>query len=222
MNYVASIKTRFRAHANASNAMGMKAYMKHHFEFLGIKSPERKVLSKEALNKINLPAMNECEAIVKKLWELPEREFQYFAMDLLEKRKRQMERHHIHLLEHLIVNKSWWDTVDLLASKLVGHYFQQFPSQIESITNRWMASGNMWLQRSCILFQLKYKADTNTKLLTRFILQCHTSSEFFLQKAIGWALREYAKTNPQYVINFVAKHALAPLSKREALKHIQS
>ncbi|MFT6151359.1 MAG: 3-methyladenine DNA glycosylase AlkD [Flavobacteriales bacterium] len=120
----------------------------------------------------------------------------------------------------MITNKSWWDTVDLITTNLVGNYFKLFPEQIIPITKIWMESDNIWLQRTCLIFQLKYKEEIDTDLLTDYILQLKDTKEFFINKAIGWILREYTRTNPEWVIDFVNKHELSNLSKREALKLI--
>ena len=126
----------------------------------------------------------------------------------------------INLMEYMIVKKSWWDTVDHAASDLTGPYFKLFPEQIIKITGRWNGSDNFWLQRSSIMFQKKYRKDTDTLLLSKYILLHTDSKEFFIQKAIGWALREYGKTDQAWVKRFVQQNKLSPLSKREALKSI--
>ena len=125
------------------------------------------------------------------------------------------------MLEFIITNKSWWDTVDFIASHLVGNYFKKYPDKIEEYINKWMLSKNIWLQRTALLFQLKYKVALNPVLLENIIKQFLYSKEFFINKAIGWILREYSKTNPQWVINFVKKYPLHNLSKREALRLIK-
>lgn len=131
---------------------------------------------------------------------------------------KKAEKERIDLYEYLIVNKSWWDTIDYSASNLVGVHFQKFPELIQPYTEKWMDSGNMWLQRTSLLFQLKYKKATDLELLTDYIHQLQGSKEFFINKAIGWILREYSKTNAAWVVDFVNSNQLAPLSHREALK----
>jgi 3-methyladenine DNA glycosylase AlkD len=123
----------------------------------------------------------------------------------------------IKLYEYIIAAKSWWDTVDFIAANLVGTYFIAHPQMITSTTTRWMESENIWLQRSCLLFQLRYKAQIDTELLHSFILQLSSSKEYFIRKAIGWALREYSKTNPEFVVNYVNNNNISALSKKEAL-----
>jgi len=198
----------------------MKAYMKNKFEYLGIKTPERRELSKPYLTKDTLPPVEQLWSITQEFWTLPEREYQYFAMGLCTKYLKFIEKDWISHYETLIINKSWWDTVDFIAATLVGHYFKTFPYQIPLITEKWMQSGNLWLQRSCLLFQLKYKEETDTNLLVSFIKPLADSKEFFIAKAIGWALREYAKSNSDWVLNFVQHNTLQPLSKREAIRRI--
>ena len=123
-------------------------------------------------------------------------------------------------MEYCLLNKSWWDTVDCIASEWLGPYFKMFPEKIQSVTLSWNTSSNKWLQRSSIMFQKAYKKNTDTELLVKYILHCSKSKDFFIQKAIGWALREYSKTDSEWVKQFVNKNELATLSKREALKRI--
>jgi len=198
----------------------MKAYMKNQFDFLGIKSPERRELIKPYLTRSALPPKNELWPIIFELWEMPEREFQYVAMELFSRYNRMVDKNWIGHYEYMITHKSWWDTVDFIAATLAGNYFRQFPERIPEVTNRWMQSGDIWLQRSCILFQLKYKAQTDTVLLTSFLLPLAESREFFIAKAIGWALREYSKTDSEWVRSFIENHELQPLSRKEGLKRI--
>ena len=207
---------------NPDQASPMKAYMKNKFEYLGIKSPHRRELTKPFLTKASLPSVDKLWSIVEELWEQREREFQYFAMELIAKYKKSVEKDWIKNYENLIVSKSWWDTVDFIASTLVGDYFKLFPDMIENVTRRWMKSGNIWLQRTCLIFQLKYKDDVDTELLTSFIKELYVSKEFFIAKAIGWSLREYSKRNPEWVLDFVQKNTLQPLSKREAIRRINN
>ncbi|WP_240371338.1 DNA alkylation repair protein [Anoxybacteroides rupiense] len=210
-----------RAHRHEANAGPMKQYMRNQFEFLGIKTPERRALLKEFLAQHGLPPRTELADIVSKLWEWPERELQYCALALLEKEKRSLSKMDLEFIEKLITNKPWWDTVDMLAANIVGPLFKNEPECIPVYTERWMQSNHMWLQRTAILFQLRYKEETDEALLYQLIRQCRQSSEFFIQKAIGWALREYSKTHPASVQRFVESETLTPLSKREALKVIQ-
>lgn len=219
--FTESLQKHFEAHRNREKAESMERYMKNHFPFLGIQTPERKQLFREVLQNNEVPKAAELPVILHELWALPEREFQMVALTLLDKYRKQLNETHLPLLEELITTKSWWDSVDMLASHFVGLILAAHPHLIEPYVQKWMASDNMWLQRTCLLFQLKYKEKTDTKLLFSLIEQLSHSKEFFIQKAIGWVLREYAKTNPEAVWEFVQTHHLAPLSKREAIKHIK-
>mgnify|MGYP001570720907 CR=1 FL=1 len=147
---------------------------------------------------------------------------QYFGLELYEKYKKQLTPEDLPVFEFMILNKSWWDTVDFIAPKLVAGLFRVEPKLITRTTTRWMNSKNIWLIRSSLIFQLHYKINTNETLLAKLILQCSDHSDFFVRKAIGWSLRQYARTNPVFVKKFVKLHQkqLAPLSFREALKNL--
>lgn len=214
------IKT-FEANANPDYAVQMKQYMKGQFAYFGINSPKRKELAKKFFNQYKYPETKDINFIVREAWSIPQREMQYVVMDMLRRFVKKMPIRQIELYEHLISHKSWWDTVDFLAANLVGGHFQQYPEQIKPYTEQWMESGNIWLQRTAILFQLKYKKDTDVELLSDNIKALQGSKEFFINKAIGWMLREYSKHNAEWVIDFVKQNELATLSQREALKWLE-
>lgn len=216
--FVKGIQNSFQIYANPTLAVGMKAYMLHQFEFLGIKAPLRDRLTNEYLKAHPLQNWDELELVMKELWALAHREYQYFAIDVLKKHKPLWNKNSIQLMTYCICEKSWWDTVDGIASDWLGNYFLLFPAHVPKVPNQWNKSSNIWLQRSSILFQKAYKTNTNQALLIKYMLHCNDSQEFFIRKAIGWALREYSKTNPVWVRQFVAENALSNLSTREALK----
>lgn len=215
--YLHPLIIAFEASSNNDVAIQMEKYMRNKFKFFGIKSPQRKELYRDFKKANGLIPENDKESIVKWCWEAPEREYQMFAMEFLRKSVRTEKRQIIILYEYMIKNKSWWDTVDFIAANLVGVYFKKYPELIEVTTNSWMNTNNIWLQRTCLLFQLKYRNMLDTRLLDGFVSKLNNSNEFFIQKAIGWILREYSKTDAQYVIDYVTNNKLAPLSKREAL-----
>ena len=220
-DYLNPLSEAFQKNADAKNAIGQKAYMRNQFEFLGMTSPIRKNLQKPWLIKANLPHKTKLESIVKALWLKPQREFQFFAQELMFKYIKQFELKDIAIIEYMITHKSWWDTIDYIAANLLGSYFKLYPAQRIIYVKKWLDSGNFWLQRSAILFQLKYKDQVDTEMLSHVIRSLLGSKEFFINKAIGWMLREYSKTNPSWVINFVKGHQLEKLSQREALRLIQ-
>jgi len=220
--YLGPLIKSFKENADSTTAEPMAKYMKNLFPFLGIKTPARKELLKDFVRENGLPELSDLKQITLTLWDLPEREFQYTAIGLLRKFVKKWDEDIIDLLEHLIITKSWWDSVDGIASWLVGKHFKRFPEIRDEYMKRWMKSGNIWLQRTCILFQLGYKEKTDVMLLGGIIMSLNTSKEFFIQKAIGWALREYSKTDAEAVINFVENNELANLSKREAYKWLKN
>ncbi|MEM7028990.1 MAG: DNA alkylation repair protein [Chloroflexota bacterium] len=220
--YLKPLITLFEENAHPENAPAMEKYMRNQFPFFGIKTPERKSLVKRFLKENGLPAIDGLEAITRDLWHLPEREYQYTAMTLLDRMRKQIPVEFITLYEDLITTKSWWDTIDGLASHEVGDVFKRSPEIKHAYLNRWRASDNFWLRRTTLLFQLGYKDDTDEALLFSLIRENLGSDEFFINKAIGWALREYSKRQPQAVIQFVADTPLVPLSEREALKWLKN
>lgn len=220
--YIIPLINTFVAAASETEAKAMKKYMKNKFEFFGIKSPQRKEIYKHHKSTYGLLPDNEFEDIVGWCWDQPQREYHYFAMEFLGRRKKKTDVDIINLYEFIITNKSWWDTVDYIAANLLGDYFKKFPQQIKVVSTKWISSENIWLQRSCLLFQLKYKENTDEALMAGFIDKLLGSKEFFINKAIGWVLREYSKTSPSFVVEFVSKNHLSGLSQREALKWMQS
>ncbi len=204
---------------NLDQAKKMEKYMRNQFPFLGIKTPERRKATQTLIKSEGFPDFQSLKELVYNLWELPEREYQNVALDLLDRIKT-FPVDFLDLIETLIITKSWWDTVDPLATHSSGTYFKQHPDKLIPITERWIKSDNMWLNRSALLFQLSYKRETDFELLKRYIRLHAGSKEFFLQKAIGWALREYSKTSPEAVQQFIQQTDLAPLSKREGSKVI--
>jgi len=218
--YAASLKDLFEKNADPSQAPGMKKYMRDQFEYLGIKSPQFKVLMKEFLSTNGLPPINNLDVILRDLWSLPQREFQYTATSLLGRCEKELPAQFIKTLEFMIITKSWWDTVDTISGGTLGVHFRRFPGVRGKYLAKWRKSDNFWLRRAAILFQLNYKKETDFDLLCDIIRENLDSKEFFINKAIGWALRQYARTDPKAVRNFVKAAPLHPLSRREAMKHL--
>ena len=216
--YLRPLVSEFTGRQNHARAKQMKAYLKNQFDFFGIAAPDRKEIFQQHKNIHGLLPESEKEAIVKWCWQQPEREWQYFAMEMLGRTVKKEGKGIIDLYQYMIINKSWWDTVDYLAVNLAGSYLRNYPEMIPSRTGEWLNSNNLWLQRTCLLFQLKYIKDLNTELLESFIIPLSSQKEFFIRKAIGWILREYSKTDAEYVRSFVNTHEMSGLSYREALK----
>ena len=207
--------------ADAENAGQMAAYMRDQFAFLGIKSPQRRELLRAFLKEYGLPSVEDTPHVTRELWDLHERENQYNALDILRRQQKKLAPNFVPTLEWLISTKSWWDTVDGLASNTAGPIFTNYPDVREAAVQQWRALENIWLRRTTLLFQLKYKDKTEAPLLFSLIEENLEDKEFFIQKAIGWALREYSKTDETAVREFVANTELSPLAEREALKWLK-
>ena len=216
--FVKAITEALRDLADADNAFKMRKYMRDKYPFLGVNKPERQEVFKH-LYKLHGSSQDWFD-ISSELFAMPEREFQYVAMEYVKQAKKSWDTRLPALFEQWVGEESWWDVVDFLAPQILGPYFLQFPAERDVWIQRWMNSGNFWLQRFCLVFSLGYKDKTDVVLLAKNIQALSYSKEFFIQKAIGWALRQYARTDPDWVREFVANNALAPLSKREALKHV--
>lgn len=217
---IEKVTNLFEAYRNEREAGPMTKYMKNHFPFLGIKSPIRKELEKVFFKETGILKEPFDQEFIIELWEKDEREYQYMALTYIEKSLKKLQKGDLTLMERLVLEKSWWDTVDAIAAKAVGKIAEKFPEIIEETIDDWAEHDNMWLRRTAILFQLKYKEITDEERLYRYIRSNSDSKEFFIQKAIGWALREYSKTNPSSVKQFINENSLAPLSVREGSKYV--
>lgn len=221
-DYLLPLQAAFEANANPDSAAPMKKYMREKFEYLGIKTPLRRSLVKEFFANHGLPPLSELNALVERLWQMPYREYQYTALGFLGKREKDLTPEHVPLLETLLTTKSWWDTVDGLAATQVGGLFARFPEIRDTHIGRWRRRENIWLRRTTLIFQLRYKENTDEDLLFSLINENLTDKEFFIQKAVGWSLREYSKSSPTAVQQFVADTDLSPLAHREALKWMKN
>lgn len=213
----------FNEHRNDSLIPGMKAYMKDKFEFFGIKAPIRKEISKSILKECKSLSKIETIELCKELFNYPQRELHYLTCDILiQNTKSKLTKDDIHWIEYFIVTNSWWDTVDSIAPKIVGAYLKKFPEERKTCVNKWINSENIWLVRSSILFQLKYKDKTDLRFAFEVIHRTCNTKEFFINKAIGWLLRENAKRVPDLIETFVNENEslLSGLTKREALKNL--
>lgn len=220
-NWIETLKEAYIREADTDRSRAMAAYMKNKFSFIGLPAPKRKNIQMQHFYQEKELLSTQWREAVKLLWLEEAREFQYTAMDILLKNIRKLELTDLALLQELICSKSWWDSVDFLAGTMVGAYFRKYPEERNRHIHHWDTSQNMWLQRSILIFQLRYKDETDVSLLFTYCVKYGNSKEFFIRKAIGWALRELSKTDQKKVVNFVNKTNLSGLSKREALKHIE-
>lgn len=218
--YLKEIQKIYAANANATIAKGAKAYLLNQFEFYGIKTPLRRSLCKEFYKTHPIKDHAELSTLIKECFNEPQRELHYFAIELLGHHKKWWSKKTLPLIEWMITHNSWWDSVDSTNTHVISKFFLTFPEFTEEYTYKWNRSCNKWLKRMSILFQLTYHEKTNTTLLTNYIEHCQSEEDFFIRKAIGWALRAYANTDAKWVVKFVKTHPqLSNLSKREALKH---
>lgn len=197
----------------------MAHYMRDQFLFLGAKTPARKAQARELLkqSKQMQPAMVLSEASL--LYQRPEREYQYVAIDLCVANVKRFDFSQIKELSQFVVQKSWWDSVDSWR-KVFGLYVINRPAEKAAVFELFYQHANFWMRRISILLQLSEKKTVNQQLLTQAIEYDIKTDEFFIQKAIGWALRDYSKYNPEWVTNFIKNHELSKLAKFEGSKYI--
>ena len=219
MDKYQTIKSLFEKNSDKEKALPMAKYMKNHFVFYGISAADRKRLYKDFLKtekkqqQVDWDFLREC-------YEDEHREFQYLAYDYLLAMKKFVHFEHIPQIKLFIMTRSWWDTVDFL-SQVVGN-IAMMDSQVDELMLTWSLEENIWIKRVAILYQLRFKTKTNPTQLEQIILNCLGTNEFFINKAIGWALREYSKVHPEWVRQFLADYQerLAKLSIREASKYL--
>lgn len=219
-SYFSPLLELFEANRNEVLIPQMTAYMKNRFSYYGLQSPIRRELQKQFIAENGKLDPKIASKEIKKVWNSCNREVNYAIIDILKHKRYWEEEDSIELAEWLIVNQSWWDTVDLLAVNCAGQFLKTHPEKTEYYNAKWISSDNMWLNRTAMLFQLKYKDDFNFELLKSNIRHHSHQKEFFIKKAIGWALREYSKRNPSAVIKFMEENELQYLSIREASKYL--
>lgn len=212
------VKALLKANADRARSASMEKYMRDQFPFFGIPAPLRKELLKPIYAEWQSLSMAAVWTAVEWWWMQNERECQYVAMELIQRRQRELLDVHLDLIEGLIVRKSWWDTVDFLAANLAGPVLKRFPEKMVKVTSNWNNSDNLWLRRSSIIFQLKYRGEVREDLLFEYCSACAEEPDFFIRKAIGWALRQYAKTKPDRVRQFLRTQRFSDLSRKEAQK----
>ncbi|MER8237241.1 DNA alkylation repair protein [Streptomyces sp. NPDC094049] len=209
------------AAGNPFRAQEMTAYMKGVAPFLGLRTPERRALSRTVLDGTARPDERDCAAVALRCFALPEREYHYFAVDYLRRHVRRCSSGFLPVARRLVTTVSWWDTVDHLAAHVVGGLVAA-DRALAARMDEWIGDEDPWVARTALLHQLRFKADTDADRLFTYCLRRAPDTDFFLRKAIGWSLREYAKTSPAEVRAFVGAHGgeLSPLSVREATKHL--
>jgi 3-methyladenine DNA glycosylase AlkD len=225
MPYATSVLDRltrtYEGARDPARAEPMVAYMRHQFAYLGITAPEQRALNRAVLDGVGRPTQADLREVARECWLRDEREYQYFAVRLLRRYVGVCEAGFLDIVRPLITTKPWWDTVDELAAHVVGPLVATYPGLVATMDD-WSGDENLWLVRTAILHQVRYRETTDSERLFRYCAAQAGHRDFFVRKAIGWALREYAKFAPGAVRAFVAEHstALSGLSRREALKNI--
>ena len=215
---VARLRAAFEPAADPERAAGMAAYMRDQLAFFGIPTPLRRRLAKEALAGVAPPTDRQLARVAIALWDEPERELQYVGCDLLRNHVGVAGPGFLAVVATLLRTKAWWDTVDDLAAHTVGPLVRRHP-ELVAVMDEWIASDHLWTARTAILHQLSYGTDADAERLFRYCRLRATDTNFFIRKAIGWALRQHARVDPGAVDTFVdATPELSPLSVREARK----
>ena len=211
--------TDLEENRNELLAESMSKYMQDKFRFLGVRGATRTEIYKKYFPDVRKTKTIDWD-FVESCWNKEEREFQYVVVYYLKAMQKFLKREDISRLKYLIVTKSWWDTVDLLA-KVVGSLVIRIEGY-DQIMLEWSKDSNIWLKRVAILYQLSLKEKVDKQVLERILVNNLGDSEFFINKAIGWALRDYSKFNPEWIREFIKKNKdnMANLSIREASKYI--
>jgi 3-methyladenine DNA glycosylase AlkD len=222
---VAAVRAALRAVADPGRAPAMQAYMKSSMPYLGVTSPVARATLTPLFRAHPIADRDDWEATVRALWdEATHREERYAAIALTGQRdyRAYQDPDALPLYRHLITTGAWWDYVDEVASRRVGPILAAHPAAARPVVLAWATDDDLWLRRTAIICQLRFTAATDLDLLTTAIEANLDGRDFFIRKAIGWALRQYARTDPGWVRGYVATHAdrLSPLSRREATKHL--
>lgn len=217
--YLKKLVHLYQQNAVKEDISGMEAYMKNLFKFYGLKSPLRNELTKLHIKENGKIAYEDMALIIHEAYSQPYRELHYFAMTLLETHKKNLQEQDIHLVEWMVTTNSWWDTVDYIATRGAGELVKKYPKLIKTM-DKWSTHENMWLRRIAILHQMKFKQKTDVNRLFDYCKKNATDQEFFIQKAMGWALREYAYIDGKAILNFLENNKMPNLTVREAKKHL--
>lgn len=211
----------FESLADPDRAVAQAAYMRDQFLFFGIGAPDHKRVLADALRRLDRPALDDVDAFARAAYQRPQREWHYAAVKTARRHAKLLEPSSVPLVRHLVVTHSWWDTVDEIASHLAGTLVERHRETVE-VMDEWARSEHLWLARTAILHQLRFGEGTDVERLFGYCLARADERDFFYRKAIGWALRQYARTDPDAVREFCQtnQHRLSTLSLREAQKNL--
>ena len=219
MSKYQKVKEAFEFLRDEENARHMEAYMRDRFKFYGLQTPERRAVYKDVIARDKKVGVIDRE-FLEQCWADEHREFQYLVTDYLRAMQKFLTYEDVPFVEKFIRSKQWWDTIDGLDRTVGSIAFRD--TRINELMLKWSVDDDFWVRRLAIDHQLLRKHNTDEKLLEKIIVNNFGSDEFFINKAIGWSLRDYSKTNPAWVRDFIDKYRdrMAPLSLREASKYI--
>jgi len=217
--YLVKLAKAYKENAIQSDAPAMEEYMKNHFKFYGLKSPLRNEITKKHIAIYGKVSYKDMPLIITDAFAQPYRELHYFAMTLLDLHHKNLQEQDIELVKWMIETNSWWDTIDYIATRGAGALVKKYPT-LKFLMDRWSTDDNFWIRRIAILHQMKFKQQTDFNRLITYCMANANNKEFFIQKAMGWALREYAYIDGEAVLAFLEKNKMPNLTIREAKKHL--
>lgn len=218
-----ALRPALEAVADPEKVESMAGYIKGHFDFLGVPTPVRRSVAKPAIAAAKAADPDALLAFAARCWGEPEREFQYIGADALRAGAKHLRAGDLQPVREFIEDKGWWDTVDSLAAWTVGPMVWAHPALVDEM-DLWIDDSNIWVARTAILHQLSYKGDADADRLFSYADKRASDNEFFIRKALGWALRQHSRFDPDAVVSYVDRNAerLSGLTKREALKRIKT
>jgi len=217
-DYVRKVQSFFLKYSDEEEAKRMKRLLKDKYSFLGITTARRKELFKIFFNTFPIPSYDDSKHIIRELFNLTEREYHYFGLELFLKHKKRWSPTDIVFIEGLILNKPYSDIVDFIALHIVSQFFEKYSNLMKPITESWNSSRSIWLKRTVIIFQLPYKEKINMELFSKYILDNASIDDEAIQESIAWALRDYSKIDHKWVLRFIIDNTLDPTTKRDAIK----
>lgn len=216
------VQSELKALADPAKAVPMAAYMKTDMPFYGVQKPDREAIHRQLKKRFIPSNRREYEAAVRALWELPHREEKYAAVEFAIMHEPFITSASLPLYERLIREGAWWDLVDGVAVVLVGGLLLRERTKLKPLMDEWVEDDHMWIRRTALLAHNKHRNKTDYRQLFDHCLRRAPENEFFIRKAIGWALREYSYAEPERVRDFLTKHrsTLSGLSYREGAKQL--
>ncbi|MDR0801697.1 DNA alkylation repair protein [Fluviicola sp.] len=219
---IQQLEELFKPFRNPKRAQTARAYMKDHFSFIGMRTEIRRTTQKAWVDSLkSLEDRTIRWSVIRALWSKEERDYHYVAIDYLNSwPKKYYSEADAGELEWMLGQNSWWDSVDAIASNYLGKWALLYPEKARETFEKWRYDESFWLHRSCLIYQLKYKDEVDTIYLEDLIRQMNNNKEFFIQKAIGWSLRQLSKYNPDEVIRILGDNPIKGLALREASKYL--